>query len=87
MKLDRRQMLTASAATVAAGFAPRLAAQEKVVKFGMAQDFTKVYTFVTAEYSQGQRDYFTLVNERGGVQGWRIAADIVDTGNETQRGI
>jgi branched-chain amino acid transport system substrate-binding protein len=53
----------------------------------MAQDFTKVYTFVTAEYSQGQRDYLTLVNERGGVSGWKIQADVVDTGNETQRGI
>jgi len=62
-------------------------AQEKVIKFGMAQDFTVVYTFVTAEYSQGQRDYFSLVNERGGVGGWKISADIVDTGNAPQRGI
>ncbi|MGH8790721.1 MAG: ABC transporter substrate-binding protein [Cupriavidus necator] len=87
MKLGRRQLVAAAAATVATGLAPRVMAQEKVIKFGMAQDFTKVYTFVTAEYSQGQRDYFTLVNERGGVSGWKIAAEIVDTGNEIQRGI
>jgi len=66
---------------------PVALAQEKVIKFGMAQDFTVVYTFVTAEYSQGQRDYFSLVNERGGVGGWKISADIVDTGNAPQRGI
>ena len=46
---------------------PALAADEKVVRFGMPQDFTKIYTFVTAEYSQGARDYFSLINGRGGV--------------------
>lgn len=87
MKIGRRQLVAAAAATLASGTVPQVFAQEKVIKFGMAQDFTKVYTFVTAEYSQGQRDYLTLVNERGGVNGWKIQADVVDTGNETQRGI
>ena len=97
MTLDRRQIVAAGVGTALATalpFVPLLAqAQEKVVKFGMCQDFTVVYTFVTAEYSQGQRDYFSLVNERGGVGatggsgGWKIAADIVDTGNAPQRGI
>jgi branched-chain amino acid transport system substrate-binding protein len=87
MKIGRRQLVVAAAASLAAGIVPQVMAQDKVIKFGMAQDFTKVYTFVTAEYSQGQRDYFSLVNERGGVNGWKIQADVVDTGNETQRGI
>ena len=87
MKLNRRNLVLAAAASLGAGYIPNVIAQEKVIKFGMAQDFTKVYTFVTAEYSQGQRDYLTLVNERGGVSGWKIQADVVDTGNETQRGI
>jgi branched-chain amino acid transport system substrate-binding protein len=87
MKLNRRKMVLAAAASLGAGYLPNVIAQEKVIKFGMAQDFTKVYTFVTAEYSQGQRDYLTLVNERGGVNGWKIQAEVVDTGNETQRGI
>lgn len=87
MKLNRRKMVLAAAASLGAGYLPNVIAQEKVIKFGMAQDFTKVYTFVTAEYSQGQRDYLTLVNERGGVSGWKIQAEVVDTGNETQRGI
>lgn len=90
MTVDRRQFVAAGAATALIGtlpFAREAHAQEKVVKFGMAQDFTVVYTFVTAEYSQGQRDYFSLVNERGGVNGWKIAADVVDTGNAPQRGI
>jgi branched-chain amino acid transport system substrate-binding protein len=87
MKIGRRRVVAAVATALGSGFAPSLLAQEKVIKFGMAQDFTKVYTFVTAEYSQGQRDYITLVNERGGIRGWKIHAEVVDHGNEPQRGI
>lgn len=90
MTLKRRQFVASSAAAALIGsmtYAQQVNAQEKIIKFGMAQDFTVVYTFVTAEYSQGQRDYFTLVNQRGGVNGWKISADIVDTGNAPQRGI
>jgi branched-chain amino acid transport system substrate-binding protein len=54
---------------------------------GTALDFTKVYTFLTAEYSQGQRDYITYLNGRGGIKGTRVELDVVDTGNEPQRGI
>src|SRR5688572_22695601 len=63
------------------------AAQDKVIRIGLAEDFTKVYTFVTSEYNHGQRDYLSLINERGGVQGHRFEATVVDTGNEPQRGI
>lgn len=90
MTYKRRQFVTTGAAAAlfaSLPYAQQVNAQEKIIKFGMAQDFTVVYTFVTAEYSQGQRDYITLVNERGGVGGWKIAADIVDTGNAPQRGI
>ncbi len=62
-------------------------AQEKVIKFGFAQDFTKVYTFVSSEYSQGQRDYLSLINARGGIKGYTFQATVVDHGNEPQRGI
>jgi len=88
MRMNRRSFV--GAATAAATLpAWRLAdAQDaKVIKLGMCQDFTVVYTFVTAEYSQGQRDYFTLVNERGGVNGFKFHLDVVDTGNAPQRGI
>ena len=87
MTIDRRTFAAAGAGAALMTAMPIALAQEKVIKFGMAQDFTVVYTFVTAEYSQGQRDYFSLVNERGGVGGWKISADIVDTGNAPQRGI
>ena len=53
MKLTRRSFVASTAATALIGLRPALAADEKVVRFGMPQDFTKIYTFVTAEYSQG----------------------------------
>ena len=62
-------------------------AQDKVVKMGFAEDFTKVYTFVTSEYNQGQRDYLSYINAKGGVAGHTFQANVVDTGNEPQRGI
>ena len=57
-------------------------AQDKVIKFGFAQDFTKVYTFVSSEYSQGQRDYLSLINTRGGIKGYTFEATVVDHGND-----
>lgn len=87
MTMNRRTAMAggALAALLALG-APALA-QEKVIKFAMPQDFTRVYTFVTSEYSQGQRDYFTLVNERGGINGYKIVADVSDHGNDLPRAI
>jgi len=83
--MKRSLGLLALAAQLA--FAGGAAAQDKVIKFGFAQDFTKVYTFVSSEYSQGQRDYLALVNARGGIKGHRFEATVVDHGNEPQRGI
>ena len=72
----------------ALALAPLVAeAQTKTVKFGMPQDFTVVYTFVTAEYSQGYRDYITMINERGGAGGVKIELMIADHGNAIQRGL
>lgn len=63
------------------------AAQDKTIKVGTALDFTAVYTFLTAEYSQGQRDYIALLNARGGIKGHPVDIMVVDTGNQPQRGI
>ena len=62
--MKRRTFLTgAGAAIVGLQFPANGAlADDKVVRFAMPQDFTRVYTFVTVEYSQGQRDYFSLVH-------------------------
>jgi branched-chain amino acid transport system substrate-binding protein len=89
MSVSRRALLGGVAATAVASHLPvRLAhAQEKVIRFAMPQDFTRVYTFVTSEYSQGQRDYFTLVNQKGGIEGHQIVAEVSDHGNDLPRAI
>jgi branched-chain amino acid transport system substrate-binding protein len=87
MKLDRRTFLASTAATTLAGFNTPVFAQDKVVKIGMPMDFTRVYTFVTAEYAQGHRDYLTLLNDSGGAAGYKIVADITDHGNDIPRAI
>ena len=73
MEMNRRKFLASTAGAAAAftvpGMTGQVFAQEKIVRFSFPQDFTKIYTFVTSEYSQGQRDYITLVNERGGIGG------------------
>lgn len=87
--MKRRTFLTAAGATfVGAQFPIRTAsAQDKVIRFAMPQDFTKVYTFVTVEYSQGQRDYISMVNAKGGVNGYQILADVSDHANDLPRAL
>ena len=89
MKMTRRTFVASAAAGIAA---PSLCttgafAQEKVVRISAPQDFTRIYTFVTSEYSQGQRDYFTLLNERGGVGGYKLVIDVSDHANDLPRAI
>jgi branched-chain amino acid transport system substrate-binding protein len=84
--MQKKLKALALAGALALGAVPALA-QDKVVKIGFAEDFTKVYTFVTSEYNQGQRDYLSYVNAKGGVAGHTFQANVVDTGNEPQRGI
>lgn len=81
---------TATAAALLAGVSlggVANAQDNETIRFGFLQDFTAVYTFVTGEYSQGQRDYLTLVNQEGGIDGHQVEAIVRDTGNEPQRGI
>ena len=75
------------AASIAAISLSGAAKSEDTIKFALLQDFTAVYTFVTDEYNQGQRDYVELVNREGGLNGHQIELLIRDTGNEPQRGI
>jgi branched-chain amino acid transport system substrate-binding protein len=84
-----RRLLTglAVAGALGAAAAAPAFAQGNPIKIGTALDFTAVYTFVSAEYSQGQRDYAALVNAKGGIKGHPIDISVVDTGNQPQRGI
>lgn len=79
--------LRTTALTAALAFGSVTYATADEIKFGLLEDFTAVYTFVTGEYNQGQQDYLTLINEEGGIDGHTFTAIVRDTGNQPQRGI
>lgn len=82
-----RNSLLAGALAVGLGMTGTAQAQDDIIKFALIEDFTAVYTFATGEYNQGQRDYLTLINEEGGLNGTKFEAIIRDHGNQPQRGI
>lgn len=86
MKRPLKHLLLATALTTATAMAPAWA-EKDAIKFATPLDFTAVYTFLTDEYSQGQKDYIALINEEGGIDGHPIELSVSDTGNQPQRGI
>src|SRR5690606_37968743 len=79
----------AGAAILAAGLAGGVAhAQDKApIKAATLLDFTRVYTFLTDEYSQGQQDYIKLLNQEGGINGQPVDMIVRDQGSQPQQGI
>jgi len=57
------------------------------IKFGLCYDLSKAYTFVTPQIVQAAKDYATLLNAKGGIEGHPIEIVVQDHGNEPQRGI
>lgn len=92
MKPTRRHLLTGAAAAAAFASLPlgraSLAQQGgKTIRFALPMDYTRVYTFVTSEYAQGQQDYIALINGRGGIGGYTIVTDVSDHANDQPRAI
>src|SRR5574337_588854 len=86
LALSRRTVLTAAAAA-SMGSLPAWAQDKAPIQFATLLDFTRVYTFLTAEYSQGQQDYINLVNLEGGLDGSPIKLIIKDHASYPERGI
>lgn len=86
MKRLFSRLTAATALSALLGAAPAMA-QKDPIKFAAPLDFTAVYTFLTNEYNEGQRDYLTMINNQGGVDGHLIELAVSDTGNQPQRGI
>jgi branched-chain amino acid transport system substrate-binding protein len=74
-------------ALLAGGTAAQAQAQGNSIKLGMCYDLSKAYTFVTPQIVQAAKDYATLVNSRGGLEGHPVEIVVQDHGNEPQRGI
>jgi len=67
-----------------AGIQPA-AAQDKVFYSAMPMDFTKIYTFLSKIWEHAERDYYAVINQRGGVKGYKLELLIEDHANEPQR--
>ncbi len=85
--LIRRSLLAAALAAAGLGSAPALAQDKAPIQFATLLDFTRVYTFLTDEYSQGQQDYIKLVNLEGGIAGQPVKLIIKDHASYPERGI
>lgn len=85
MKTFFKKLAVTAAVAAALGAGPAIA--QETIKYATPMDFTTVYTFLTDEYSQGQQDYVTLINENGGINGIPVELSVSDTGNQPQRGI
>ena len=87
----KRRLLTALAGLgLALSAATPVVAQPATgqpVKFALCYDLSKSYGFVTPQISQAARDYATILNEKGGLEGHPIEIVVQDHGNEPQRGI
>ncbi len=71
--MRRRTLAGLAALAVAAGFAYSATAQEKVIRIGVIYDFTGPFAAGGSEAAAiGTRIAIDLVNERGGVEGYRI---------------
>lgn len=70
-----------------AGAAGAQAQTGDTMKFAMCYDLSKAYTFVSPQIVQAAKDYATLLNMKGGLEGKQIEIIAQDHGNEPQRGI
>ena len=87
LALRRRTVLGAAAASSLGAALPVWAQGKDPIQFATLLDFTRVYTFLTDEYSQGQQDYIKLVNLEGGLDGHPIKLIIKDHASYPERGI
>jgi branched-chain amino acid transport system substrate-binding protein len=87
LTLSRRTVLGAAAAAASLASLPAWAQDKAPIQFATLLDFTRVYTFLTDEYSQGQQDYIKLVNMEGGIDGSPIKLIVKDHASYPERGI
>lgn len=85
--MKRSLLSTLAGLALLAGTAGAQAQTGNTVKFGLCYDLSKAYTFVTPQIVQAAKDYATLLNAKGGLEGKQIEIVVQDHGNEPQRGI
>ena len=83
--MNRRLLSTLSGLALLLG--AQSAAAQQPVRFGMCYDLSKAYTFITPQIVQAAKDYASVLNLKGGIEGHPIEIVVQDHGNEPQRGI
>ncbi|WP_418319725.1 ABC transporter substrate-binding protein [Piscinibacter sakaiensis] len=68
-------------------FSTQAALAAEPVRFGLCYDLTKIYVAAVPQVAQAVKDYADLLNLRGGIEGHPVEINVVDHGNEPQRGI
>lgn len=79
--------ILAGLALLVGGGAAQAQAPSNTIKVALCYDLSKAYTFATPQLVQATKDYATLLNSKGGIEGRPIEIVVQDTGNEPQRGI
>ena len=85
--MKRRSLTILAGLALLVGANAAQAQTGNTIKFGLCYDLSKAYTFVTPQIVQAVKDYATLLNAKGGIEGKQIEIVAQDHGNEPQRGI
>jgi branched-chain amino acid transport system substrate-binding protein len=85
--MKRRTLSVLAGLALLAGTSVAQAQSGNTIKLGLCYDLSKAYTFVTPQIVQAAKDYATLLNAKGGIEGHPIEMVVQDHGNEPQRGI
>ena len=85
--MKRRSLTILAGLALLVGANAAQAQTGNTIKFGLCYDLSKAYTFVTPQIVQAVKDYATLLNAKGGIEGKQIEIIAQDHGNEPQRGI
>ena len=83
--MNRRLLSTLSGLTLLLGGQSALA--QEPMRFGLCYDLSKAYTFITPQIVQAAKDYASVLNLKGGIEGHPVEIVVQDHGNEPQRGI
>ena len=64
---------------------PGVDLEAKTIALGVLADLSGSFASLTADVVDAQRVYWDQINESGGIAGWTVALEIVDTRNDVDR--
>ena len=83
MKTQRRQLITAAAASLALGSLPAAAQGQNEIVFALTLPLSGVFSAVSQQQLEGFKDYFDHLNANNGIRGRKVKLLIEDTQAKT----